>query len=174
MENWIECRQNKTNCILQKQKYQKKINIEINGKKVKEYKEVKFLGVTFDRSLQFEKHMDNIRTEVRHKLSTLYKIKSNNSGPSPKSLIHLFNTFIRSKMEYGNPCTIIATNKSIQILQTIQNRFLRYATNSRMISTAMLLNIANQQSIKERIKSLAIKWLIKSGDNNDTIKVYIL
>ena len=40
-----------------------KINIEINGKKVKEYKEVKFLGVTFDPSLQFEKHMDNIITE---------------------------------------------------------------------------------------------------------------
>ena len=37
----------------------------------------------------------------------------------------------------------------------------------------MLLNIANQRSIKERIKSLAIKWLIKSEDNNDTIKEYI-
>ena len=142
-------------------KIKQKINIEINGKKIKEYNEVKFLGVTFDPSLQFEKHMDNIKTETRHKLITLYKIKSNNPGPSPKSLIHLFNPFIRSKMEYGNPCTIIAPNKSIQILQTIQNRFLRYATNSRMISTAMLLNIANQQSIKERIKSLAIKWLIK-------------
>ena len=154
-------------------KIKQKINIEINGKKVKEYKEVKFLGVTFDPSLQFEKHMDNIITEIRYKLITLYKIKSNNPGPSTKSLIHLFNTYIRSKMEYGNPSTIIAPNKSIQILQTIQNRFLRYATNSRMISTSMLLNIANQQSIKERIKSLAKKWLIKSEDNNDTIKEYI-
>ena len=138
-------------------KIKQKINIEINGKKVKEYKEVKFLGVTFDPSLQFEKHMDNIITEIRYKLITLYKIKSNNPGPSTKSLIHLFNTYIRSKMEYGNPSTIIAPNKSIQILQTTQNRFLRYATNSRMISTSMLLNIANQQSIKERIKSLAKK-----------------
>ena len=42
-----------------------------------------------------------------------------------------------------------------------------------MISTAMLLNIANQQSIKERIKSLAVKWITKSEVNNITIKDYI-
>ena len=81
-----------------KGKYSTKL--QLYGKKLKSYKEIKFLGITFNQKLTFRKHVEILRKEVQGKLHNIYKYKSKNYGPTPKTILHLYKTFIRSKFEY--------------------------------------------------------------------------
>ena len=79
--------------------------LKINDIPIPYCKKVKFIGIVFDTRLI--DHAENIIKESFGILNQLYKLKGINYGPSSKNLISLFNTYIRSKMEYGSPCTII-------------------------------------------------------------------
>ena len=131
-------------------KHNETLNLKINGVKINEYGEVKFLGITLDSALTLKRHMEIIKAETAKQLNVLYKLKGVQYGPSTKTPIHLFNTYVRSKMEYGSPCTIIAPDSSFQLLQVIQNKFLRYALNTGFISTPNYIETCEYIQHKEQ------------------------
>merc|ERR1712002_1324577 len=51
-------------------------------------------------------------------------------GMSTKILIHLYTTLIRPIIEYPVISTCLASNKNLIEMQTIQNRMLKFATQS--------------------------------------------
>ena len=156
-----------------KTKNKNSTKLQLYGKKLKSYKEIKFLGITFDQKLTFRKHVEIINKEIQGKLHNIYKLKTKNYGPTPKTILHLYKTFIRSKFEYGSIAMITSSDSIIFKWEKIQNSICRYALQiPRCIQINKLRALSNITSIKERVKQLANEHELypKSKIKNKKIK----
>ena len=62
-----------------------------------------FLGVTFDRTLSFSKHVSSLKAKFFPRLKALGCISASSWGPSKESLSVLHKTFLRSLLTYASP-----------------------------------------------------------------------
>ena len=62
-----------------------------------------FLGVTFDRTLSFFKHVSSLKAKFFPRLKALRCISASSWGPSKKSLSVLHKAFLRPHLTYVSP-----------------------------------------------------------------------
>ena len=62
-----------------------------------------FLGVTFDRTLSFSKHVSSLKATFFPRLKALRCISASSWGPSKESLSVLYKSFLRSLLTYASP-----------------------------------------------------------------------
>ena len=62
-----------------------------------------FLGVTFDRTLCFSKHVSSLKARFFPRLKALRCISASSWGPSKESLSLLYKAFLRSLLTYASP-----------------------------------------------------------------------
>ena len=62
-----------------------------------------FLGVTFDRTLSFSKHVSSLKTKFSPRLKALRCISASSWGPSKESLSLLYKSFFRPLLAYASP-----------------------------------------------------------------------
>ena len=62
-----------------------------------------FLGVTFDRTLSFSKHVSSLKAKFFPRLKALRCISASSWGPSKESLSILYKAFLRSLLTYASP-----------------------------------------------------------------------
>ena len=62
-----------------------------------------FLGVTFDRTLSFSKHVSSLKAKFFSRLKALRCISASSWGPSEESLSVLYKSFLRSLLTYASP-----------------------------------------------------------------------
>ena len=62
-----------------------------------------FLGVTFDRSLSFSKHVSSLKVKFFPRLKALCCISASSWGPSKESLSLLYKCFLRPLLTYASP-----------------------------------------------------------------------
>ena len=62
-----------------------------------------FLGVIFDRTLSFSKHVSSLKSKFFPRLKALSCISASSWGPSKESLSHLCKTFLRPLLTYASP-----------------------------------------------------------------------
>ena len=62
-----------------------------------------FLGVTFDRTLSFSKHVSSLKAKFFPRLKALRCISASSWGPSKESLSFLYKSFLRSLLTYASP-----------------------------------------------------------------------
>ena len=62
-----------------------------------------FLGVTFDCTLCFSKHVSSLKAKFFPRLKTLRCISASSWGPSKESLSVLYKSFLRSLLTYASP-----------------------------------------------------------------------
>ena len=62
-----------------------------------------FLGVTFDRSLSFSKHVSSLKAKFFPRLKALRCISASSWGPSKESLSVLYKSFLWSLLTYVSP-----------------------------------------------------------------------
>ena len=62
-----------------------------------------FLGVTFDRTLSFSKHVSSLKAKFFPRLKALRYISASSWGPSKESLSLLGKSFLRSFLTYASP-----------------------------------------------------------------------
>ena len=62
-----------------------------------------FLGVTFDRTLTFSKHVSSLKAKFFPRLKALRCICASSWGPSKESLFLLYKSFLRSLLTYASP-----------------------------------------------------------------------
>ena len=61
------------------------------------------LGVTFDRTLSFSKHVSSLKAKFFPRLRVLRCISASSLGPSKKSLSFLYKAFLRPLLTYASP-----------------------------------------------------------------------
>ena len=62
-----------------------------------------FLGVTFDRTLSFSKHVSSLKAKFFPRLKALRCISASSWGPSKESLSVLYKSFLRALLTYASP-----------------------------------------------------------------------
>ena len=62
-----------------------------------------FLGVTFDRTLSFSKHISLLKAKFFPRLKALRCISASSWGPSKESLSLLYKSFLRPLLTYASP-----------------------------------------------------------------------
>ena len=62
-----------------------------------------FLGITFDRTLSFSKHVSSLKAKFVPRLKALRCISASSWGPSKESLSVLHKSFLRSLLTYASP-----------------------------------------------------------------------
>ena len=99
-------------------------NYILNGAVLPDCESVRDLGITVDKKLTFNAHIDNV---VQSALKTLgFVIRSTSQFRTTHSLITLFNALVKSKLLYGSMVWHPYYKVHIIRLERVQRRFLKY------------------------------------------------
>ena len=139
LENWLT--QNRltvaptksTNTLLtsHKKEHSYRPTTTLNNTILPHTHETKILGVTYNTSLSFAPHVNNIITKCRPRLNALRSLTSTTFGQHKETLITVYKQYIRSIINYASPAWHPALSKTqLNKLQTIQNTALRIILGS--------------------------------------------
>ena len=141
----------------------------LNNNTLTRQREVKDLGVWFDSKLSFEKH---ILTKVNESFRLFGYIKrSSQNFVLPNTVIKLFNTFIRSKLEY---CSLVWNpyhQNRINQIEKVQKKFLKYLgrryrqLDLRLVAYESVLKLFNVSSLQTRRRIANLLYLFKLLNN---------
>lgn len=114
-----------------------KINIKVNKQFIKMDNKVKFLGIIFDRKLNWQNHIQYIIEKCQKRLNLMRALTGYHWGASKKSLLAIYKALIRSILDYGDVVYSSAAKHNLNKLNTIQTEALRLCCGA-SISTAAL------------------------------------
>ena len=115
-------------------------NLKLYGETLKVYPPVKFLEITFDSQLTFQKHFEDILDSCNTRYHRLKLLANKNWGPSPSTIIQIYKQCLRPIFEYGFPSTITTSDNIISKVQRLQSKFIRAALrlpNTSVVSYSM-------------------------------------
>ena len=78
-------------------------NLLLLGSRLRFYPTPTFLGVTFDRTLSFSKHVSSLKAKFFPRLKAIRCISASSWGPSKESLSVLYKSFLRPLLTYASP-----------------------------------------------------------------------
>lgn len=100
-------------------------SIKINGKELKPGNTVRFLGLYLDKQLNWSYQVKQIKERCLKALNIIKCLRGVHWGSDPVTLLMLYKSLIRSKMEYAGFLIAPCHSKLIESLQKVQNRALR-------------------------------------------------
>ena len=103
------------------------------------YPQIKFLGITFDNSMTFTKHFEEILERCNNKFHRLRMLVNKKWGPSPATILQIYKQYVRPIFEYGIVSTITISESVINKIQRVQNSFIRLNTSSSKICVGSLI-----------------------------------
>ena len=151
-----------------------KVDIRINGKQIETVSSVKFLGLTFDQRLNWAEHINNVVISCKKKINLMRSLTGQQWGASKTSMLKIYRTLIRPRMEYGVELFHTASKAALQKLNSIQYTCLRLACGAMRGTAAdalqqecgeMPLSIRRQRSLKRYTAR------ISTSDDNPAKKI---
>ena len=166
----IKLNAKKTQLIMLKTK--KNIELELFGEKLTAVQQAKLLGVTLDKKLTFNAHIDENAKKGRQRLGLLKLLSGSKWGCKPKTLMRLYKSYIRPVLEYGAPVILGASETYIKKLQIIQNKAIRIAYKLDPLShTEDIHKIAKIDLIEDRFQILTYKFIDSLKEHSDLFKL---
>lgn len=142
-------------------------NLEINKTQVQWSKEAKYLGLWLDKELNFKKHFQETKRKANGILHKLYPLLCRKRKVSLINKILLYKQLVRPILTYGIEIWSMTDEKSYNILQIIQNKILRMATDAPYyISNEQLHNELEIETLYE----LANKFVLNTQSDNPLIQ----
>ncbi len=111
--------------------------ININGKIIKSEETVKLLGVTLDYRLDFDPHISNLCKKAATQLNVLKRLKTFIGFQEKKILVQ---SFVYSNFDYCPLVWYFSSSKSLQKIEKLQERALRFLYNDHTSSYNDLLS----------------------------------
>ena len=108
-------------------KERKKFRITIGKYTIHEIDQIKYLGTIFDNKLNWNYHIDYLKTKLSQAAGAMYKIRK---YISIDTRLVLYNSLFASYLQYGILAWGSASPTSINSIQSLQNRIVRYMTFS--------------------------------------------
>ena len=110
-------------------------SIPFNNSTLPPEKNPKILGVTFDPTLTFSTHVENVVRRAKERLSIMKALAGTTWGQQKESLITTYKATIRSLFTYAAPIWFpLISPTNITKLQRVQNAAARIATGSVKLS----------------------------------------
>lgn len=138
----------------------------LKGTEIPVVEKTKFLGLYFDRKLNFQPHIKYLRQKCEKALNLLRVVSSMDWGADGATLLYLYRSLVRSKLDYGSMVYGSAPKTYLRILEPIQNRALRICLGAFRTSRATSLHVeADEIPLSLRRKKLALQYAIKLKAN---------
>ena len=99
-------------------------NLKLYRKTLNVYPQVKFLGITFDSQLTFQKHFEEILDFCNTRYHQLKLLATKKWGHSPSTVIQIYKQCVRPIFEYSSLSTVITSDYIIRRIQWLQNKFI--------------------------------------------------
>ena len=119
---------------------------------------MKFLDITFDSKLIFQKHFEEILGGCNTRYHRV-RLKVNKKwGPFLSTILQIYKQCVRPIFEYGSLSTITTSDTIISKIQRLQNKFIRLAQRlSKYISVKLLHNSPGLPYVKDRLLTCATR-----------------
>ena len=128
--------------------------------------ESKFLGAIFDRKLSFIPHIKYVKAKCLKALNLLKVLSHTSWGADRITLLHLYRSLIRSKLDYGSIVYGSARKSYLQMLDTVHNQGLRLALGAFRTSPISSLNVeADEPSLWLRREKMSLQYAIRLAAN---------
>ena len=142
------------------------LNLTLYGEPLKIYPQVKFLGITFDSKLTFQKRFEDILKRCNHMYHSLRLLANKKWGPSPATLIQIYKQCVRPIFEHGSLSTITASDNIISKIQRLQNKFIRLALRlPKYILPKLLHDSTSLPYVKDCLLTCATKSIERIAQN---------
>ena len=139
--------------------------LHLYGSPIPVVEESKFLGILFDRKLSFIPHIKYIKAKCL-KAFNLFKVLSHTSlGADRTTLLKLYRSLVRSKLDYGCIIHGSARKSYLQMLDPIHNQGLRLALGAFRTFVASLYVEADEPSLHSRREKLSLQYAIRLAAN---------
>jgi hypothetical protein len=136
----------------------------------------RFLGITFDKNLNFSNHIETIKKSCVSRLNILKIFSYGGWSLTPETMIGIYKALIRSLIDYASFAFNCMDKKNRNSLQTIQNNAIRicYKFNydkisKNQLSTTEIHKIANIETIEERCNTLKKDYLENAINSSNPI-----
>ena len=131
------------------------IPMTIDNQTIKSVPSVELLGIHLDDKLNFNLHISNICRSAANQLNALIRLKSYLNFNAKRVLI---NSYIISNFNYCPLVWIFSTAKSLNKIESLQNRALRFLYNDYSISYEGLLEKAGKvKTTVNRLRNLCVE-----------------
>ena len=118
----------KTKCVLfSKTSENSSPLLKMHGHSLKFYDTVKFLGMTLDSKLTWRPHIQNLVASCRKGRNILKMVANKSWEADTNTLIKIYRTLIRSRIDYGSIAYNSATPYILKPLDSIHNAAIRIA-----------------------------------------------
>ena len=139
----------------------------INDTRLERVTSYKYLGLTLDMNLNYNKPLENCLKLISHKAYLLSKIRM---YIDMHTAIIIYKTMILPILEYGDVVYDGANQKLLNDLQTAQNRILRIcAQRNQYTPTILLHQLCNINKLKDRRHLHLSLYMYKQQDNLDIV-----
>ena len=92
--------------------------------------EAKFLGMIFDNRLNWQPHIKHLKTICTRKLNLLKCLSRISWGADRQTLLHIYRSLIRAKLDYGCSIYQAASKTVLSTLDPVHNAALRLCTGA--------------------------------------------
>ena len=140
--------------------------LSLYGDLLSYYPEIKFLGITFDNRMTFTKHFEEILERCNQKSHCLRILVNRKLGPSPSTILQIYEQCVRPIFEYGIVSTITVSETVITKIQRLQNSFIKLALClPKYVSARLLHEASGLPYVRERLITVGQNDLAKLRAN---------
>jgi len=137
-------------------------DLKMNGVPIRNENNVKFLGLNWDPKLSWEHHVSQLKTSCQKSLNLLRSVSAHGWGADQETLLRLYRSLIRSKLDYGCIVYGSASKHILQSLDTVASEAIRIATGAFKSSPVDRLHIiANEPTLENRRAELTLRYFFK-------------
>lgn len=148
----------------------KELDLKINGQKVETVRSHRYLGVTIDRGLGFGVHNRELQRKLTDRLNMIKVISGIKKGAHPQVMSRIYETLIRSTMEYGCVVHNNASKTSRNKLLVTSNQCLRKVTGcTKTTPLNALMAIAGQEPISIRQEYVANRFITRCIEQDNIL-----
>ena len=129
-------------------------------------KEAKFLGLIWDTKLTFEPHIKYLKAWCQKSLNILKVLSRTEWGADRTTLLELYRSLVRSKLDYGCIVYGSASKTTLAKLDPVHNQGLRLSLGAFRSSPVESLYVeAHEPPLEIRREKLALQYTIKLKAN---------
>jgi hypothetical protein len=151
------------------------LEIKLLGIKINKNESPTFLGIRFDKHLSFKNQLDYLKQACMKRVNVLKVLSNKSWGLSVKTLNQVYNSLIRSLLEYSSiiyPCFSLT---NLSLLERIQFKCLKIINRkSKFCSNNEIKDTPNYISIQDRFDELNLRYIQKNIMSNNEILIDLI
>jgi hypothetical protein len=128
--------------------------------------ETKFLGIIFNNKLTFKPHIENLKKKCLNAMNLLRVVARTDWGVDSTTLLRLYRSVVRSKLDYG--CVMYGSARASYLinLDQVQNAALPLCLRAFQTRPASSLHVeAKELPLRLRSQKLSLQYIVKLKSN---------